>query len=420
MNILQHKKALAIADQLVTSGGNFLTGILVARWIGLEDFGIFSIWWMLILFGLSISQAVITKPLLSLLPKKDTTEQSQYISSLFYVQLFIIFALVLLILVGYSFSSFFNINIPIGTTSYLVLALLFFQLLHDYFRKIGFALAKMTGPLLLDTVLFSIQICGLCLVFSYGTLDVKRVIFMLLIGSIIACTVAIFWAIHNGISFQFSIKNISKTLKEHYNFSKWLLGTSLLQWLSGNYFIIVGATLLGPVAVGAIRIIQQIMGLCHIIFLALENVVPVEAAQHFLKEGIPSLFHFLQKTLLQLIFPVLLALFMLVIGIDLIIDFIYGEEYLAYSYLINGFSVLYFFVFISLFARIALRTMENTKPIFVAYSFSTIFSLLAAKPMLLYWGIDGLVLGLVLTQVSSLFIYALYLRRSIVKSYYTA
>lgn len=420
MNILQNKKALAIADQLVTSGGNFLTGILVARWIGLENFGIFSIWWMLILFGLSISQAVITKPLLSLLPKKKATEQNSYLTSLFYVQLLVIFILLVLIISGFGLSSFFDITLPTGNTFYFVLALLFFQLIHDYFRKIGFALEKTTGPLLLDSVLFSIQIASLCLIYLYGNLEVTTVILAMLGASVISCTVGLLWANKNDISFQFNINDSLITLKEHYNFSKWLLGTSLLQWLSGNYFIIVGATLLGPVAVGAIRIIQQIMGLCHIVFLALENVVPVEAAQHFLTAGIPSLFNFLQKTLLQLIIPVLLALFMLVISIDYIIDFIYGEEYLAYSYLINSFSVLYFFVFISLFARIALRTMENTKPIFIAYSFSTLFSLLAAKPMLLYWGIDGLVAGLVLTQVLSLIVYLKYLRQYFIQSYYTA
>ncbi len=40
----------ALADQVMVSGVNFLTGILLARGLGIEEFGRFTLAWMVVLF----------------------------------------------------------------------------------------------------------------------------------------------------------------------------------------------------------------------------------------------------------------------------------------------------------------------------------------------------------------------------------
>ena len=72
-----------------------------------------------------------------------------------------------------------------------------------------------------------------------------------------------------------------KIFKRNWSFSQWLVYSSLLQWGTGNLFIIMAGTLLGPWAVGVIRIMQNTMGLFNVLFIFLENVLPINFANIF-------------------------------------------------------------------------------------------------------------------------------------------
>ena len=51
-NILKiNKKILNLFDQIVVSGSNFLISILILRYLGIEEFGVFSFFWLIILFS---------------------------------------------------------------------------------------------------------------------------------------------------------------------------------------------------------------------------------------------------------------------------------------------------------------------------------------------------------------------------------
>ena len=63
MNLNQSK--LIFIDQAIVSGSNFLISILVLRFIGIENFGIFSFIWLLLLFINSVQLAYIISPLLT-------------------------------------------------------------------------------------------------------------------------------------------------------------------------------------------------------------------------------------------------------------------------------------------------------------------------------------------------------------------
>ena len=48
---------LIFFDQIVVSAGNFLISIIILRFLGLEDFGVFSFYWLFLflIYGLQIS-----------------------------------------------------------------------------------------------------------------------------------------------------------------------------------------------------------------------------------------------------------------------------------------------------------------------------------------------------------------------------
>ena len=62
----------------MVSGVNFLTGILLARYLGIEEFGRFTLAWMAVLFVNSIQHAMIVSPMMSIGPKQPEAETPAY------------------------------------------------------------------------------------------------------------------------------------------------------------------------------------------------------------------------------------------------------------------------------------------------------------------------------------------------------
>ena len=405
--LLQQNKVIILIDQLMVSACNFLMGILLIRWLGLEQYGVFAIAWMVVLFALNVNQSWIVKPMQSLVPQISEEDQDQEFAVLQAMQL-LTGGLVLFIglaLIGLStvvdVAADYTHYIPIMTILTIVIVI------HDFYRKLLFIKGRFKTALLMDCILYPGQILLLIGLYFSGEINLLYTFYALFICALLSVLFA--WK-NLGVRIIWTTKIIKEKIISFFHFSKWLLGTSLLQWLSGNYFIIIGVTILGPIAIGAVRMAQQVIGLTHVLFLAMESIVPVEAARHYGSGNKTALFSYLKKTTLQASLVVGIILTTMAFTAPQLIKYLYGAEYLEYSYVITSFCFIYIFVFFGYPLRFALRTMEHTKAIFLAYLYSTIFSLMLANPILNYWGLPGLLAGMGLTQVISLGTYIVSLR----------
>jgi len=398
------EKIFMIADQMMVSGSNFLLGILLVRCLGLETYGVFALLWLAVLFGLSINHALITKPILSIVPKMKDQMAQEYLQNVQCLQGMLSLLLFSLGLGFWLISNIFTIEENIIQFTPIVAGILFFQMYHDFFRKKYFIENRVLLVLSIDLVLYIGPLISILIVFLQGTLTLSTVLYIILVANIFSVGIAWF----QSRSKPSTRSALQDTFYKQFQYAKWLLGTALLQWFSGNFFIIIGASVLGPIAVGALRMVQNLMGFCHIIFLTMENIIPIEAAQQLQQKGWSAMSKYLIKTTLQ-IGMIFLVLLMIIAGMaPWLITNLYGSEYLEYSYLIIAYCLLYVLVFLGHPFQFALRTIEQTYPLFIAYVCSTIFSLLTAHLFITQWGMTGLIAGLLSTQLITLSIYSFY------------
>ena len=73
----------ALMDQGMVSGANFLTTILIARHLGIEEFGRFTLAWLVVLFTTSLQMAVVVSPMMSIGPKQDGEHAPAYFGHFF-------------------------------------------------------------------------------------------------------------------------------------------------------------------------------------------------------------------------------------------------------------------------------------------------------------------------------------------------
>jgi O-antigen/teichoic acid export membrane protein len=391
---------LVLIDQGLVSGGNFISAILLARLLGIESFGWYAFGWMLVLFVSSIQLAFIVSPLFTLFPKHKN--QCHYLSGSHSIQL------------GFSLATFIISFVFVKTVfvyqptweiegvlfSLPLVAALF--VLQDFYRRVNFTLKKPLRSLIADAIAYGFQPFAILLLHHFDRLSIHH--------TFLAISTLFFGAIVYNlpkVKLTFSVLIFKNTITENWSFSKYLVGTALLQWVSGNFFIIVAGGLLGPVAIGAIRIAQNVVGVLHVLFSAMENIIPVKAAEILDQKGGVKAIHYFKKMCFKGGAITLIVLATIALFRHHIIVLFYGEEYLEYGPFLFGFTGLYIFVFIGTILGFVIRTFEMNQIFFWSYIITTVFSLMAAETIIIQTGIYGVLIGLFIVQFINISFYLL-------------
>ena len=377
------------------SGANFLTGILFARFLGLEEYGRFTLAWMAILFFNSFQQAGIIAPMMSIGPKQPKNKEASYYGTVLIQQ--IIFSLICFfsLWLGVWLSDFFKPEWHIQNLALPLAAALLAWQLQDFLRRFFFVRDQGGLAFINDTVSYLGQLILLLILIHSTDLNSALVLWIIAGTSALAVVFGLF-KIGNITS---SSDIFGKVTRNHWHFSKWLLASALMQWTSGNYFIICAGGILGPSSAGALKAAQNIMGATHVIFQGLENIVPARASYYFSHGGWNLLRDYLKKVtfwgggctgvlaIVAMLFP------------EFLLHLLYGTEFQNYSYVLQWYAIIYLFIFLGLPLRAGLRAMEYSKPIFVSYCLMTAFTAATANLLIDNLGLIGATSGILCTQL---------------------
>ncbi len=411
-------RAGIIADQMVLSGGNFVLVVLLARWLGIEAFGHFALAWMAVLFALSLHQALITQPMFTFLGKMPRRRQAAWLGVLagWHVPMAVLL-LVSGVLVGAAELAGW---LP-ASWRYIGLAVALFTPLYqlqEFARKASFAERRIVRPLMADVVSLLLLTGGLLVMRWRGEVHLEAVLLWWCVALLGGLTLMVprlhaWWRACRAWPLRWRRRLARIVWTRHYHYSKWLLGKALLQWFSGNAFIIAGASVLGPAAAGAVRIAQNVLGLTHVLFLSLESIVPVQAAQQLFHSGYPAFAKYMQTQTLRYGLITVGLLGFIALTAEPLTALLYGAEASQWAYVIQVYCLLYVLVYLGTMAQFAIRTLEQTQGIFWGYLASASFGAVAVVPMVKGLGMGGLLAGLIISQGILLGIYLLVLYRSI-------
>jgi O-antigen/teichoic acid export membrane protein len=347
-----------LADQAVVSGSNFITGILLARVLGPESFGMFVLLQSIVLYFNSFQSALIFQPMMSAAPQMAELQRANYLHGVFALQLMLCGVLSLLVVmittVIYTFNFHIHLGIDTNIIAATIAALLAFQL-QDWQRRYYFVQEKPSSAFLIDTISYGGQVTLLGICYLNNVLNVATAFWIIAGASFAAFAVGF---ARDSLSPVFL--HAQKVLKEGWRTGRDYLVAWQLQWLGTQGVLMFSAGAIGAEPVGGIRAAQNIVGPINIIFLAMENVVPVVAAKRFSQKGITGLLAYLGRITAfgsALLIPVLLTL---AIFASPIIEFLYGGSYVAYATLVIWQVVSIFLQFYLRQVFFFLRTVTAT------------------------------------------------------------
>ena len=391
-----HQINLTLLDQIMVSGVNFLTGILFARFLGIEEFGRFTLVWMAVLFLNSIQMALIISPMMSMAPIQASQDKAEYFGAVVCQQICFSFLSLMLILGGVKLSVIYYPEWEINHLALPLSMVVFFFQNQDFFRRFFFIKERHLFALVNDAISYLGQIILLLILFQTTKLNLYNILWIIAFTSAFAVLIS-FFLIGNIVWPKYSF--FKSFFQKNWNFAKWLIASSLLQWTSGNYFIIVGGYLLGPVAVGTVKAMQTVVGITQIIYQAMENFLPSRSSQIHLLEGEKGLIRYLIKVIIIGGSFVGSILLLITLFSENLLSFLYGVEYTQYNYLMIWISIISLIGYIGLPIGSALRTIEQTGSIFFSFLLSTIVSFLIAHFLIYSLGIDGIVIGILLAKL---------------------
>ena len=395
---LKSRRTQTILDQLIVSGSNFATGIVLVRGLGLSEFGKFTVGYAIVLLANSVQLSFISSPMLTLGSLCPTPEdRHKFVRGVYGIQL--IFCVLATLLSGISaviYLIFHPSVIPVGFVPAFTAAVVFY-LMQDWLRRYYFTIGKAETAVWNDVISYIGQLILLCIIWWMRLLTVETAFWTIAITSGIAFAVGVLterlastraetresWHQTRGISVDLGVAN-------------------QLQWLVYQGAMLIGASVVGAQAAGGVRATQNVIGPVNVAFQAMENIVPLRAGEEMRKGGIQRAAKFLFRFGSIGFFALLVVFLIASTFSDKFLALFYGHQLREYSSVLN-LQMLYFLLAWPVRQLTFLfRTIKKTSPILMSSVVAAIISMLLIYPLVSRFDALGIVIAAVAGQVGNL------------------
>jgi O-antigen/teichoic acid export membrane protein len=390
----------SLLDQAIVSASNFLLAALLARALGIRGYGVFVLALTAVTFVASLQQAWIVAPFVTLWNTRDPAQRGRYESLVLLMQG--AFALVSAALIAGGTHAWVAADqrwTEIARVSWPLAGYAAAFLLQDFIRRFFFTRGEPLTAASVDAIAYVGQLGAVAGLAASGALSVETA-FAGAGGAFLLA--AVYGALRTRATLRgASVRDLASTAAEHWRHSAWMVGSSLLQWSSGNYFLIAAGAVLGAAVPGVIRAAQNIMGLTHVLFLALENVLPGRMARALRNGGKPELRRLFGRSLVAVGGFTLAVSLAVALAAAQLLTLVYGASLRGHGFVLWWFAAIYPLIAITTVQRFALRAALVSRPFFASYAVTSVLSLALAFPLVRGLGLSGAMLGLLLTQAVS-------------------
>ncbi len=283
----------AMASQILTSGTNFATSVIIIRALGLQEFGRFSLGFLLLMIVRSFLDGVVLNPMASIAPKLWNSSLPAYRG--FMLAKLLIFAtltsLILIVIAG-------PLGMVIGSPwlaqfAVALAAASFAANLADFFRRCQFISVRPARAFAIDAVRFCAQL-ALILALAFPLRDhfnAATAFYVMALSAGLAAILGV--ALYGRTTWRSPLNRIM--WPRHWNFVKWMIPGVAMEAVQNAVPQFLGNALLGEAALGLIRAAQQISNILNLPVYALQQILPSMAASKLRSAGYHSMSHFLRR-----------------------------------------------------------------------------------------------------------------------------
>jgi len=377
-----------VAGQATVSGTTFITNLFIARLCGLQTFGAYSAWQLVLLLLLAGQGAIITQPMQVVLGALPAARRPAYQRLLLGWQLLFSGLAVAGTIAGARWLPQAAAVLP------AFVLLLAAATLQDTLRKLLLAGGQVQAALFSDAVSGG----GQLLVLGMLALRPAPATLPQVMWAVGLTTVPALLLSAAALGTWPSLRGGRRFVRRHGRQVRWLLPTALLQWASANVLLVFAGLAGSPAMLGVLRLAQTAMGIFNLGLQAVENyALPRlslsfhQAPQRFAAERAA-----LSRKMLLASAPVLGLLTAAAGPLVVRLGPAGGEDYAG---LLRWCCLLYLVIVLVYPLRLTVRLQADSRHYFGGYVLSIAASLLSVRWLTTHYQASGVVLGWLLAQL---------------------
>jgi O-antigen/teichoic acid export membrane protein len=276
--------SLAVVDQGLISGSNFLLSILLAKWMSAEAFGAYALGSLILLAIMSVYHALIFEPMSILAAGLQSTRLRNYTGALLWIHIYLSVAGLLLLAVAHALMHVTGVlpetqNAVIGVAIAAPFVMLFQMLRYSAYLSYDSEVAARAALLY----------CG---ALAIGLLATRSVISpaVAYIVMAIASAAASMYLIRR-LALNFSRKRtesettVSGVWRSHFAYGRWVLGSSAVHWVADNCTALMIASAVGVAQLGGYRAVAALLLPSGHIVAAVQRLVQPRLALMYRQRG---------------------------------------------------------------------------------------------------------------------------------------
>lgn len=319
---------LAVGEQGVAGGTNFLTTVVIGRWCGREELGIFGLGLTIIYLVSATQDSIITTPYTVFVARMDRSDKAVYRGSVMLCHLAFsgLFAFLLLI------ATLVSIGVGAAQEYLTVLAALCLAvpcwLLREFARRTAYAEFDLRSCLSTTLVMGVVQTIAVVGLLAAGRLSPTSGFCAVALANFAA---GMTWWVQSRGMIEFSFVSLKQTLSKHWVMGKLMFAGQIVHTMGSQTIPWLIAVFLGTTTTGVFIACDQVIRFANPVIVGFMNVLTPRSAHAFAADGQAGMHEVVKRATVGIgLFMALFCAAVFTFG-DTILATLFGGPFAAYA-----------------------------------------------------------------------------------------
>jgi O-antigen/teichoic acid export membrane protein len=403
------KGGLAILDQGLVTGVNFVVSIVLARWLSAEEYGAYALAFAVLLLLGVLYQALFLEPMGVFGASVYRGCFRSYLKAI--VQLHIISSLIILVTMGAAS----GIELKVGEESLagalLGVAIAGPLIIMFWMIKRAYYVQFTPGPSAVGGAAYCILTLGiLALVYKYHGLS-PFLAFLILGAGSLATGIPLLLYFIRGLPPDVEATTLRDTWQRHWRYGRWAVASSALTWVPINIFYPLLSSFSGTAQAGELKALANFSSPIGQAVAALSTLALPYATRTQERHGASGGGTLSRRVSLLFISAAVVYWSVLLVFREPVFRVLYSGKYLEVAYLLPAIALGSIFWSGFVGPANALRAMESPASVFVAVCCASAVAIVAGVPATWFWGLKGAVWVMAVSQGVGFIAASILLRR---------
>ena len=382
--------ALALADQAVVSGMNFVTTVVIARTTTPGELGAYAIALSIIASFIAVQESLLLLPysIRRHRPTGTLTEHAGSVLALTGAMSAIAAVVLAVVALGLTAS---GADRQLTGMTWVLTGVLPFALIREFGRRFAFAHLHVGRALVLDGAVAALQMSALAWLAWRGQMSAFAACGAL--GAAYGLT-GIVWLYLARDRFTIAVRQLPTTMRQSWELGKWLMAGKLTTQVQTYITYWLSITMLGAAVTGVYAACMSIVAFANPLVFGLGNILTPRSVLAWKNSGGSGLRH--QAIRDAMLYGAILAPFCVVVFVagESLMHLLYpGGEFAGKGNIVGVLSLSVLATALGMPASNALASMERPRAIVVAGSIGMIVSVVLVWVFMVEWGLGGAAIG---------------------------